>query len=192
MNTLLETGDSRRRQTLLLQQQQQQQLQQQLSQPRPYVSERSGLPSQYGENPRPAPPPPRIHPRAAGHSSHHHKHKRRSRMGRIIHHKQRGPVTVMVVDPNHKGLKGKSSVEKDLAIGSNIAAGMSEKKGDEPPAYVDSNDVFTLTNSMADLEAQRERVETKRFWILALPTIITGIGTVILIMFELYDMVGED
>ncbi|KAH9892367.1 hypothetical protein F4778DRAFT_750352 [Xylariomycetidae sp. FL2044] len=59
-----------------------------------------------------------------------------------------------------------------------------------PPAY-DENAERDKQQQDIDLEAQRERVETRRFWILAVPTVITGLGTVLLCVFEIINMIAE-
>lgn len=43
-----------------------------------------------------------------------------------------------------------------------------------------------------DLEAQKERIERNRFWILAVFTVITGLGTIILVFVELSDFFSDD
>ncbi|KAH8201322.1 hypothetical protein TruAng_004490 [Truncatella angustata] len=43
-----------------------------------------------------------------------------------------------------------------------------------------------------DLEAQRERVEKHRFWTLAIFTIVTALGTVVLVLLELFGLSMDD
>ncbi|KAI1335606.1 hypothetical protein F5Y15DRAFT_242014 [Xylariaceae sp. FL0016] len=186
MNTLLETGDSRRRQSRLMEQQ-----------GRDRARALTAWPgaSRYTE-PRSIPPVPAqgtAEHRHSGVSAQKNKHKRHSRIGRIVHrHHHKKPVMVMVVQPDQKDFysNDKAAKEKDMAGWEDVALAKKDQRGDAPPAYA-QDDIMRLTNDMQDLEAQRERVETRRFWILALPTVIGGICTIVIMFMEILDYALE-
>ncbi|ETS73590.1 hypothetical protein PFICI_14536 [Pestalotiopsis fici W106-1] len=147
------------------------------------------------------PSPKNRHSDTSG--SYHIASRRTSRLGKSTRSKKKSPLVILLqTDGNSsryslvrgnelvKVGRQRADLEKPLPPSpSNMELSVPVNNAGRLDAAT-SQDMYR--QSEFDLEAQKEKIERNRFWILAVFTVITGLGTIILVLIEVSDFFSGD
>ncbi|KAK6224141.1 hypothetical protein LQW54_000289 [Pestalotiopsis sp. IQ-011] len=123
--------------------------------------------------------------------------RRVSKIGKCFRHKKKAPL-VIVLQTNGNSSRYSLVKGNELAKVASQRSDLEKALPPSPPGYdaavrngsgaeaVGAQDVYRQSDF--DLEAQREKTERCRFWILATFTVITGLGTIVLVLIEVLDL----
>ncbi|KAI0149177.1 hypothetical protein BJ166DRAFT_501963 [Pestalotiopsis sp. NC0098] len=122
--------------------------------------------------------------------------RRVSKIGKCFRHKKKAPL-VIVLQTNGNSSRYSLIKGNELAKVTSQQSDLGKPLPPCPPEYdtvirnasgaegVGAQNVYRQSDF--DLEAQREKTERCRFWILATFTVITGLGTIVLVLIEVLD-----
>jgi hypothetical protein len=147
-------------------------------------------------------PPSPGNRRSDASGSYHIASRRVSRLGKSVRSQRKSPLVILLQTDSNSSRY--SLVRGNELVKAGGQGADSEKPLPPPPSDVRISPVNNIGGldpttshdmygqSDFDLEAQKERIERNRFWILAIFTVITGLGTIILVFVELSDFFSDN